>query len=547
MEKEKNNKMEQNSKENEVTKNEVAEWEMETINATSAMTVETEETLPLGVRIEMFDASNYLSLTSIDPSGNDLPYKVLGYYMGSLRALKGSINMEQFLQDHNIPLSNVNSYLLKLYGIQGTYFSGYIVYGQMQEILIEIEALLGSGTEVEVPLKAVYNQTGSWEFILVPMGTTEYIGFTGNSSLQFNVLTQDVYYGDKVSPSEEERKLQCMDIHIPENLAENESVPAVITIHGGGWCGGQKEDYDYMTGFITKSLEEDDCNCVHVNMNYRLTTGDPSENSITYVQMLEDIQSAIAYLQAHAAIYHIDPNKIALMGYSAGGHLALLYAYKAAKCAGCTYNDICPNVNLPEDVYCDKHKVSPAIPIELVISEAGPTNFVEWNNNGQLILPDANVCAMAGTTINDPDLITKLTNASPLTYVTSSAPYTILAYGNLYDEYYNLSGTDGVVPFFQSTVICDILGINNCTRFEFINIGHTDFGKAVHYDMSEEAFNQRRDEYLETVSCDNHTPFSDTCSACQQKRNTESNRYEYIWYYQKSNIDDYYDAIKDNL
>ena len=126
-------------------------------------------------------------------------------------------------------------------------------------------------------------------------------------------------------------------------------------------------------------------------------------------------------------------------------------------------------------------------------------------------------------------------------------PCTMLAYGNLYDEDYNLSGTDGVVPFFQSTVICDILGINNCTRFEFINIGHTDFGKAVHYDMTQDEFNQRRDEYLETVSCDNHTSFSNTCSACQQKRNAEMNRYTYIWNTQLSNINDYYDAIKDNL
>ena len=237
------------------------------------------------------------------------------------------------------------------------------------------------------------------------------------------------------------------------------------------------------------------------------------------------------------------------MGYSAGGHLALLYAYKAAKCAGCTYNDICPNVNLPEDVYCDKHKVSPAIPIELVISEAGPTNFVEWNNNGQLILPDANVCAMAGTTINDPDLITKLTNASPLTYVTSSAPYTILAYGDqLYTQGQTEAG-DGMIPYAQATALAQKLNNNNA-QYELktlIKVWHGDFGKAVHYDMSEEAFNQRRDEYLETVSCGESNCAGDTCSACQQKRNSEMNRYTYIWNTQLSNINAYYDAIKDNL
>ena len=195
-----------------------------------------------------------------------------------------------------------------------------------------------------------------------------------------------------------------------------------------------------------------------------------------YLQMLDDIQSAISYLQSHAGIYHINPEKIALMGHSAGGHLALLYAYKAAKCAGCTYNDICPNVNLPEDVYCDKHKVSPAIPIELVISEAGPTYFVS-NIFNELPSSAVNeILAMAGTTRNDSNLDTKLTNASPYTYANSSHLVdTILVYCDDYDTFG--SNGDRFVKYSQCETLKSRLE-NNYTEYE-ASTEHTNFGTLI--------------------------------------------------------------------
>ena len=65
------------------------------------------------------------------------------------------------------------------------------------------------------------------------------------------------------------------------------------------------------------------------------------------------------------------------MGHSAGGHLALLYAYKAAKCKNCEYKNNCGNPNTSIPFNCDRHKVSSAIRVELVISEAAPTTMPE--------------------------------------------------------------------------------------------------------------------------------------------------------------------------
>ena len=209
---------------------------------------------------------------------------------------------------------------------------------------------------------------------------------------------------------------QKMDIHIPNGLTTEQTVPVVITIHGGAWRGGNKEDYNYMTEYITNT-----CNCVHVNMNYRLTTGDPSNNGVTYVQMLDDIQSVITYLSNHDSAYHIDKSKIALMGYSAGGHLAMLYAYKAGK---------------GERLYGDK--------IQLLISEAGPTDLTTvW---GDLAV---NVYAMLGD-------VSKSLDASPIYQISNNVPFTILAYGNgvasAYNHYNGLNG-DSLIPYSQVDAI----------------------------------------------------------------------------------------------
>ena len=223
------------------------------------------------------------------------------------------------------------------------------------------------------------------------------------------------------------------------------------------------------------------------------------------------------------SLYHmlfqiaIEKEKIlnfALMGYSAGGHLALLYAYKAAKCASCPYNDNCgygdqANENCPYD----KHKVSPAIPIELVISEAGPTNFVQWDEEEQLILPDNNTCAMAGVMNDDTANVKegKLEAASPINYIDANAPYTILAYGNGVGPFQGITtytGTagDGIIPYAHATAVYTELGSGKCSFFELNGINHNQFGEGsgkVVYpntDVNDEELNQIIDDYYEKIS-----------------------------------------------
>lgn len=87
--------------------------------------------------------------------------------------------------------------------------------------------------------------------------------------------------------------------------------PAVIFVHGGGWVGGDK-----MSGNDPLFAPVAQRGIAWFTINYRLA---PKHQ---YPAPVADIHTAIRWVKAHAAEYKIDPNRIALIGESAGGQLA---------------------------------------------------------------------------------------------------------------------------------------------------------------------------------------------------------------------------------
>lgn len=128
---------------------------------------------------------------------------------------------------------------------------------------------------------------------------------------------KDVLYGTH-------RQFQVLDIYYPENAYKNPS-DVLIMIHGGNWNYGDKWFLDPSVEELKKARK----NLTIVNINYTLISSDSRRN--LFQQQIADIDSCVSYLHRHAAKYNIRRGKFAIMGASAGGHLALSYAYTLGK------------------------------------------------------------------------------------------------------------------------------------------------------------------------------------------------------------------------
>lgn len=102
--------------------------------------------------------------------------------------------------------------------------------------------------------------------------------------------------------------------------------PVAILIHGGGWASGSKSGSDKPGNGadITPWFKTfTNAGFVWFSIDYRLA---PTHRWPT---QLDDVQTAIRWVKAHAADYRGDPSRLVLVGHSAGGHLAFQAAVTA--------------------------------------------------------------------------------------------------------------------------------------------------------------------------------------------------------------------------
>jgi len=94
-------------------------------------------------------------------------------------------------------------------------------------------------------------------------------------------------------------------------LNESKPTPVIINIHGGGWKSGSKDTQGGFNPFFKAGFAV-------ANMEYRMSGQAKAPAAI------EDTRCLLIYLIQNAKKLNIDPNKIIIMGGSAGGHLALM-------------------------------------------------------------------------------------------------------------------------------------------------------------------------------------------------------------------------------
>ena len=88
-------------------------------------------------------------------------------------------------------------------------------------------------------------------------------------------------------------------------------LPVLFNVHGGGWLFGDAEGLDLQSQYVSNHLH-----CFVVNVDYRLA----DERPFPYQQY--ELADTVEFFLNHAAQFRLDPEKAAVMGYSAGGHIA---------------------------------------------------------------------------------------------------------------------------------------------------------------------------------------------------------------------------------
>jgi len=120
-----------------------------------------------------------------------------------------------------------------------------------------------------------------------------------------SIVHGDVPYGGP------DARLDVLDIYAPHQA---QNAPVMIFIHGGEWSRGDKREISSLPRFFNSH------GMLLVCPNYRLSPKD------VHPAQVDDLARAIAWCKAHIAEYGGNPQRLFLMGHSAGCHLATLLA-----------------------------------------------------------------------------------------------------------------------------------------------------------------------------------------------------------------------------
>src|SRR5262245_55008094 len=119
-------------------------------------------------------------------------------------------------------------------------------------------------------------------------------------------VLRDVPYLPGANYAEDQDKL---DLHLPEGRS---NAPVIVSYYGNQLMGGDKSEDAFIgqrfasAGFVTAVV------------NYRLSPG------VSHPAHIRDAAASFAWVKQHIAEYGGDPNKVFVIGYSAGGYLAAL-------------------------------------------------------------------------------------------------------------------------------------------------------------------------------------------------------------------------------
>lgn len=197
---------------------------------------------------------------------------------------------------------------------------------------------------------------------------------------------------------------QMVDVYLPRQRSSDKPLPVVALIHGGGWIHGDRLGYAALAIQFARTG-----NYAAVTVGYRLT------NEAYWPQQIYDCKAAIRWIRGHARELNLDPDRIAVWGSSAGGHLSSLLG---------TSGDV---KELEGDL---GSFTSMSSRVQCVVNQCGPEDFTKalmFDKEGKPIVQDEAVMGLLGGTYEEKHA--EAVAASPLTYVTKDDPPFLTIHG----------------------------------------------------------------------------------------------------------------------
>jgi acetyl esterase/lipase len=218
-----------------------------------------------------------------------------------------------------------------------------------------------------------------------------------SSQVQARLPKETIIHGN-IPYNNDTLKKHLLDIYLPAHAKGK--MPLVVLIHGGGWISNDKyADMGYMPNTVAAILDN---GMAVASIDYRFAT------QAVFPGILQDCNKAVSFLYDNAAKYNIDKSRIALMGFSAGGHLASLM--------GTSQNNKVSSLYFPDSYRPFRYKAVVDFygPIDLVLL---PGNEDEQSPEGLLI---------GAAPLARPDLAKA---ASPITYIDKADPPFLIYHG----------------------------------------------------------------------------------------------------------------------
>lgn len=212
---------------------------------------------------------------------------------------------------------------------------------------------------------------------------------------------------------------QALDLFLPKDRAEDAGpLPVVVFIHGGGWRNGSKDGGLRRIRFLLTGGEY-----AGASIGYRLT------GEAQWPAQVHDCKAAIRWIRANAGKHGIDPERIAVWGTSAGGHLVSMLGVSngVAELEG----EIGPHAGTSAEVAG-------------VVNFFGPSQLLTMNEQGSTMdhdAPDSPEALLVGGAIQENK--DKANQASPLSWVSDDDEPMLLVHGT----------EDPLVPYRQSVVL----------------------------------------------------------------------------------------------